>query len=118
MSLADTSKRGAALNWRLAVKGTHSASRFREAFNCRRAFSSGMFMAASSSISLRRGCAKALIRVAIIVPPGVQHPAGICLGPEHRLSFVGRRGASRWPDGVRPHRFHQELPDGPELHEG
>ena len=45
MSFADTSKRGAALTWRLAVNGIQSASRFKDAFKWRRAFSSGTFMA-------------------------------------------------------------------------
>src|SRR5882724_7282415 len=45
MSLAATNRRGAALNWRLAVKGIHSGSRLSESFSCRKAFSSGMFMA-------------------------------------------------------------------------
>src|SRR6185436_6250791 len=59
MSLADTSRRGAALNWRLAVKGIQSGSRFREALRWRRAFSSGMFMGASSSASFGRSYTKA-----------------------------------------------------------
>src|SRR3989304_392808 len=39
MSLAATSRRGAALNWRLAVNGSPSGSRFGESLSWRRAFS-------------------------------------------------------------------------------
>src|SRR5690606_14673149 len=47
MSFALTSSRGAALNWRLAVKGIHNGCRFRLSWSWRRAFSSGMFMRGS-----------------------------------------------------------------------
>src|SRR6185436_18319250 len=107
MSLADTSRRGAALNWRLAVKGIQNGSRFREALRWRRAFSSGMFMGPPRRRASGEAVQKLLIRVAIIEPRGVMHPAGICLRRGQALilrsptRYLAMRPAASIPQELR-----------------